>query len=611
MPSTPTDRLNGLTTSVAVKAPCRTVSTANITLAGLQTINGVLLAEDDRVLVKDQTAASENGIYNASTGDWTRSKDFDGNRDVVRGTLVVSNTSTGIYYRVTSEDPIVIGTSDIDFEIVSGAITQSSLGLALYPLSAAEIAAGLDADDIVQPWRDYGDVRRYGALGNYPTDDGPAIQKAINAAGNNHAVVLAPGATHGVATPIVITKRVTIKGHGRGVSALAWNGGAGVMLTASTDGDTDVVTIEDIGLDNAGSASVLLQLNTIHAVLNRLWCVPGIEVTDSIIKTNTAETVYNLSIRDSFFSSFSADHASPRAVDVARGHTARIDGCMFSGFTQSCVRGGISGGAAIGSLSIVNTRFEQFSGTPGTGYPGGNSVICLDAINVDCLTVHGCSFELAGDSDPASSAQRAIVLTNVNGGSIRGNYISGNGQCVSGMTIANVGCQKVAIDGNQFYNFSSDGIEQISSGKLIDQQIGANFAGGATPRIYDNTFTPALTFGGGSTGLTYTAQVGRWSRYNDEVNFEIIIVLSAKGSSTGAVRVTGLPITSLSTSAYQPSASVMAAVLSSITGSLQALVRNADTKLQLFYLGTGSITELTEANFNNTSELHITGRYRV
>jgi hypothetical protein len=53
------------------KAPALTATSANITLSGLQTINGVTLVAGDTVLVKDQTNAAQNGIYTASATAWT------------------------------------------------------------------------------------------------------------------------------------------------------------------------------------------------------------------------------------------------------------------------------------------------------------------------------------------------------------------------------------------------------------------------------------------------------------------------------------------------------------------------------------------------------------
>lgn len=103
-----TDRYNGLLGNLGAKAPVRAATTANITLSGLQTIDGVALAEDDRVLVKDQTDTTEVGVYSASTGPWTRVSDFDGSYDVVKGTLihVTDGTINGnVLFAVSSDDP--------------------------------------------------------------------------------------------------------------------------------------------------------------------------------------------------------------------------------------------------------------------------------------------------------------------------------------------------------------------------------------------------------------------------------------------------------------------------------------------------------------------------
>jgi hypothetical protein len=126
-----TDRIDGVSGSAAIKAPCRAATTANITLSGLQTIDGIVLAVDDRVLVKNQTDEIDNGIYFVNTSSWSRSKDFDGNRDVVTGSLVLVNFGTvnegRIYSVTTTDNPIVIDTSEITwglaFDPASGGTT--------------------------------------------------------------------------------------------------------------------------------------------------------------------------------------------------------------------------------------------------------------------------------------------------------------------------------------------------------------------------------------------------------------------------------------------------------------------------------------------------------
>ena len=122
MTSTTVSRRRGVNTSVAVKAPCRVATTANITLYGEQTIDGVAAVADDRVLVANQTDTTENGIYYVDTGTWTRAEDFDGASDVVEGTLVYVNNGTAGsgWYRVSTTGTITPGTSNITF--VSGVV---------------------------------------------------------------------------------------------------------------------------------------------------------------------------------------------------------------------------------------------------------------------------------------------------------------------------------------------------------------------------------------------------------------------------------------------------------------------------------------------------------
>lgn len=131
------DRFYGVNGGLAVKAPCRVATTANITLSGEQTINSVAVVAGDRVLVKDQTTASENGVYEVSTSAWTRTADFDGNRDVISGTLVL--VEGGLFYELTTDNPITIGTSNLTFVISSASATDATL----IALAALNSTAGM------------------------------------------------------------------------------------------------------------------------------------------------------------------------------------------------------------------------------------------------------------------------------------------------------------------------------------------------------------------------------------------------------------------------------------------------------------------------------------
>lgn len=118
MPQGPSvvDRLDGVNEGIGVKAPVRVATTANITLSGEQTIDGIACVELDRVLVKNQTNAVLNGFYNVSTGTWERTLDCNGNRDLVMGSRVLVNegaTNGQTRWFVTSANPIIIDSSTI------------------------------------------------------------------------------------------------------------------------------------------------------------------------------------------------------------------------------------------------------------------------------------------------------------------------------------------------------------------------------------------------------------------------------------------------------------------------------------------------------------------
>jgi hypothetical protein len=97
------------------REPVRLATTANIILQGLKAIDGVMTEVGDRVLVKNQTDARQNGIYTASEGTWYRAADARSARTLQKGTTVhvqEGTVSAAFTYSFQTSDP-VIGTDDI------------------------------------------------------------------------------------------------------------------------------------------------------------------------------------------------------------------------------------------------------------------------------------------------------------------------------------------------------------------------------------------------------------------------------------------------------------------------------------------------------------------
>lgn len=147
MTATTTDRLDGLASSTAVKGPCKAASTTNLTLSGEQTVNGVSIVADDRVLATGQTDGTENGIYVASTGAWRRAKDFSSNNDVREGTQVrVSRGTNAGLWVVTNTSAITFDTTSITISADPTVVPAANLATTIH--AATSKATPVDADEL-------------------------------------------------------------------------------------------------------------------------------------------------------------------------------------------------------------------------------------------------------------------------------------------------------------------------------------------------------------------------------------------------------------------------------------------------------------------------------
>lgn len=110
------DYADTLIAGLAWKAPCFVATTANITLSGPQTIDGVAVVPGNRVLVKDQTISSQNGLYIVAAGAWVRSPDANSTPELDgAATYVLTGTiNAGKTFIQTTADP-VIGADPIVF----------------------------------------------------------------------------------------------------------------------------------------------------------------------------------------------------------------------------------------------------------------------------------------------------------------------------------------------------------------------------------------------------------------------------------------------------------------------------------------------------------------
>lgn len=142
--------------------------------------------------------------------------------------------------------------------------------------------------------------------------------------------------------------------------------------------------------------------------------------------------------------------------------------------------------------------------------------------------------------------------------------------------------------------------------------LGNSAQSGATTLDWyeEGTFTPVLKFGGATTGITYGAQVGRYTRIGRMVHITVSIVLTSKGSASGVATITGLPFTPQATQQLIPSHySGMTGLASpALTATHTA---SATLLIQTAALASGNQSSADETAFTNTAAISICGAYEV
>ncbi|WP_256346671.1 hypothetical protein [Pseudomonas gingeri] len=105
------------------KNSVRAASTTAMSLSGTQPVDNVAIAVGDRVLVKNQALAAQNGIFVVQAGAWVRAGDFASNADVTTNAIVAVDegavNGSSIWQLVTTA-PIDIGVTPLSFEVAVG-----------------------------------------------------------------------------------------------------------------------------------------------------------------------------------------------------------------------------------------------------------------------------------------------------------------------------------------------------------------------------------------------------------------------------------------------------------------------------------------------------------
>jgi hypothetical protein len=156
-----------------------------------------------------------------------------------------------------------------------------------------------------------------------------------------------------------------------------------------------------------------------------------------------------------------------------------------------------------------------------------------------------------------------------------------------------------------------------SAGKGIDFSGAQTAVGGTDTEVLSGyergDFVPSVAFGGGATGILYSAPVtkGTYVKIGDLVFINGYIVLTNKGTSTGDATITGLPFSVRNNNDAYAMLSIKIVNVSFADFPHASTVVGSATFSLRETSNAGAQTTLTDGNFTNTSQILFSGHYPI
>lgn len=127
----------------------------------------------------------------------------------------------------------------------------------------------------------------------------------------------------------------------------------------------------------------------------------------------------------------------------------------------------------------------------------------------------------------------------------------------------------------------------------------------------EGTFTPTITFGGAAVGVTYSIQLGRYTKVGNRVHINAYVALTNKGSSVGAAVIGSLPFTVSSVANNYQAITYRANSMAAGIAAVQAYAATSTTTIIMEKFAAGASGALVDTDVTNTSIFLLTGTYEV
>lgn len=543
--------VDGVAQGLDIKASVRVATTANITLSGTQTIEGVSLSAGDRVLAKNQSTASQNGIYVVAAGAWSRATDMDVWAEFPGAFFFVEEGSTNAEtgWVCTVNQGGTLGTTAVTFEQFSGAgqidagagLTKTGNQLNVNTASSARIVVNADNIDLATTGV---------SAGTYRSVTVDAYGRVT--AGTNPTTISGYGITDAYTKTEVdgfVNAKLSLTG-GTMAGAIAMGNNAITGLPApSASGDAVRKSYADDGL--------ALKLNKAGDTMSGNLAMGGNKVTGLAAPTADADAVTLLYVTTLYGSTASAANSAAdaltykNAAESAASTATTQAGTATTAASTATTQAGIAttqASAAAASASSAAASWDQFDDTY-LGAKTSNPATDNDgnALQVGALYFNTTADEMRVYRDGSWKAASSAV----NGTTRRQTFTATAGQTT--FTVSggyDTGFADVYFNGSKLVNGVdvdvTSGTDVVlesgaSSGDIIDVVAYGAFELANALALTGGTMTGTIAFAVGQTFPGTVASVSGTGSVNG-------LTLSGTVTSTGDITLSG-SVTSLANNA--------------------------------------------------------------
>lgn len=341
--------------------------------------------------------------------------------------------------------------------------------------------------------------------------------------------------------------------------------------------------------------SLIDAIDTVTVTMNGTATVKTAGGTDWTAATSNAATATSLATA---VNAISGVNATAVGADVYITSAAAT--CTLTLATSMTAGEGTATSGTDGTLTLGGT---VAAGTPLAASSGGTGIANNDAATLTRSGNHALTITTTGATN-VTSPTTGTLATLAGTEALSGKTYEGNTITTGTGTLA-LGAGKIATINNTLTLSGTDG-------STLAIGTGGTLGTAAYTSLTESTFAPDVQFGGANVGVTYTTQVGRYSKIGKRVFANGLIVLSSKGTSVGTFTIAALPTASANVTGNNSPCTIVGNTLAMPANTPVAYINPNSSVISFARYAAGSLSALMDdTDINNTSSIQFSCQYEA